>query len=59
MTSETAPSTTTFEVVRYAMSNLLPRGSMSTTARPATTFVVATTVAGSSTKGPRIPAADR
>jgi hypothetical protein len=59
MTSEMAQSTTTFGIVRYAMSKPLRRGSMPMTTRPGTTFAVATTAAGSSTKGPPIPAADR
>ena len=51
MTSEMAPSTTTFGIVRYAMTSEM--------APSTTTFAVATTAVGSSTKGPRIPAADR
>jgi hypothetical protein len=58
-TSEMARSTTTFGIVRYVMSKLLRRGSMLMTARPGRTFAVATTAAGSPTKGPRIPAAER
>ena len=58
MTSEMAPSTTTFGIVRYAMSKPLRRGRADDSSAR-TTFAVATTAAGSSTKGPRIPAADR